>query len=85
MDRYLSLPAREERTGLLDGRLRAGGLEPHPWTILHGRSVKGDGPMFQTIDQLNAETRDRSDRTLRWVGIFLMMLVVVGGVILVAL
>lgn len=41
--------------------------------------------MFQTIDQLNAETRDRSDRTLRWVGIFLMMLVVVGGVILVAL
>lgn len=41
--------------------------------------------MFQTIDQLETESRDRSDRTLRWVGIFLMLLVVIGGVALVVI
>ncbi len=41
--------------------------------------------MFQTIDQLETENRDRSDRTLRWVGIFLMLLVVIGGVALVVI
>jgi hypothetical protein len=37
--------------------------------------------MFQTIDQLNAETRDHTDRVLARVGILLAVLVLIGGVI----
>jgi hypothetical protein len=41
--------------------------------------------MFQTIDQLKAETRDPTDRVLERVGIVLVALVLIAGVVLIAI
>jgi hypothetical protein len=39
--------------------------------------------MFQTIDQLQAATRDRTDQMLARVGILAAALVLAGGVVLI--